>query len=100
LVSSFRRSSFIRAYLTDWTLLLLLLLLLGIPEEKWVATCVLVDKLDKVELETLSKEIEGIGLTMEAMKQLTDLLKVFLNFFFFSLLYYVGSLLTYDMYIR
>lgn len=34
---------------------------LDIPSEKWAATCVLVDKLEKVDLNDLSKELEEIG---------------------------------------
>ncbi len=48
----------------------------GIPKEKWVATCVLVDKLDKVELSSLSKEVEELELSMAAMEELTTLLKL------------------------
>ena len=48
----------------------------GIPQEKWVATCVLVDKLDKVQLSSLSKEVEEIGLRMETMEELVRLLSV------------------------
>lgn len=48
----------------------------NIPPEKWVATCVLVDKLDKVELSDLSKEVDELGVDMQTMEQLVDLLKV------------------------
>lgn len=48
----------------------------GIPIEKWIATCVLVDKLDKVPLSSLSEEIKELGLTMSTMEELTSLLKL------------------------
>ncbi len=49
----------------------------GISEDKWISTCVLVDKLDKVELVALKKEIEEIGVEFEKMEQLCKLLQVF-----------------------
>lgn len=51
----------------------------GIPEEKWVATCVLVDKLDKVELVALKEEIEAIGVDYDQMDQLCKYLQVLLH---------------------
>ena len=47
-----------------WLLLPLLLPLLplpGIPPEKWAATCVLVDKLDKLPVESVLQEIGALG---------------------------------------
>lgn len=48
----------------------------GISPEKWVATCVVVDKLDKVPLSALTKEVEELGVSMETMEALTKLLTV------------------------
>jgi histidyl-tRNA synthetase len=50
--------------------------MVGIAKDKWIATCVLVDKLDKVEVASLRKEIEGIGLSMTVMEELVSLLKL------------------------
>jgi hypothetical protein len=57
----------------------------GISEEKWVATCVLVDKLDKVELITLKDEVEAIGVDYDQMDQLCKLLQVMMNIICFAL---------------
>lgn len=48
----------------------------GISEDKWVATCVVVDKLDKAPLSALTKEVEELGVSMETMEELTKLLTV------------------------
>lgn len=48
----------------------------GIEEGHWVATCVLIDKLDKLPLTALSKDIEQIGVDMAKIVQLTELLKM------------------------
>jgi histidyl-tRNA synthetase len=62
-----------------------LMMRVGIPSDKWVATCVLVDKLDKVELVALTKEINELGLSMSTMEELVSLLQVRLpeHFVFF-----------------
>jgi histidyl-tRNA synthetase len=48
----------------------------GIPEDKWIPCCVLVDKLEKVPLEALEKDVQTIGVSLDAMKELTTYLKV------------------------
>lgn len=48
----------------------------GIPTEKWVATCVLVDKLDKVELSALTEDVAALGIDMSVMEKLVSLLKL------------------------
>eukprot|EP01033_Poteriospumella_lacustris_P016924 gene16924-12112_t len=53
-----------------------LMMRVGIPSDKWVATCVLVDKLDKVELVALTKEINELGLSMSTMEELVSLLQL------------------------
>jgi histidyl-tRNA synthetase len=53
-----------------------LMRLVGIDEDKWVATCVLVDKLEKVALESLNRDLEQVGLSPESFQQLVELLKV------------------------
>eukprot|EP00607_Mallomonas_marina_P001793 CAMPEP_0182439044 /NCGR_PEP_ID=MMETSP1167-20130531/86182_1 /TAXON_ID=2988 /ORGANISM="Mallomonas Sp, Strain CCMP3275" /LENGTH=433 /DNA_ID=CAMNT_0024632629 /DNA_START=286 /DNA_END=1587 /DNA_ORIENTATION=- len=55
-------------------LLLEVMLNLGIPEEKFAATCVLVDKLEKVPLDSLSKDLQEIGLEKETVSQLMETL--------------------------
>jgi histidyl-tRNA synthetase len=35
---------------------------LGVPENKFAATCVLVDKLEKVPLDAIQGELEALGL--------------------------------------
>lgn len=53
-----------------------LMMKVGIPAEKFVATSVLIDKLDKVALHSLNKEVDALGLTMNTMEELTALLQV------------------------
>jgi histidyl-tRNA synthetase len=48
----------------------------GISQDKWIPCCVVVDKLEKVPLEALQKDIETIGVSLDAMKELTTYLKV------------------------
>ena len=48
----------------------------GIPENKWVQTCVLIDKLEKIPLESLTAEMESIGLEKEVVQSLLTSLKV------------------------
>ena len=54
----------------------LLLLNKGIPEEKWVATCVLIDKLEKVPVSALKDDLAAIGLSEDTVQQLLKLLTV------------------------
>ena len=47
---------------------------LGIPEEKFAATCVLVDKLEKVPLDAIQGELEELGLDRGVVEKLTQVL--------------------------
>lgn len=47
---------------------------LGIPEEKFAATCVLVDKLDKVPLDAIQGDLEELGLDRSVVEKLTAVL--------------------------
>jgi len=47
---------------------------LNVPEEKFAATCVLVDKLEKVPLDAIQGELEEIGLSSEIVGKLTAVL--------------------------
>jgi len=47
-----------------------------VTEDKWVATCVLVDKLEKVPLSSLKNELVELKLSEEAVTKLLDSLKV------------------------
>merc|ERR1711988_63838 len=47
---------------------------LGVPEEKFAATCVLVDKLEKVDLETLKSDFYNLGLDDSVINSLVDIL--------------------------
>ena len=47
---------------------------LGIPESKFAATCVLVDKLEKVPLDAIQSDLEELGLSREVVEQLTSVL--------------------------
>jgi len=47
---------------------------LGVPEEKFAATCVLVDKLEKVPLDSIQGDLEELGLTRDIVEQLTSVL--------------------------
>ena len=47
---------------------------LGIPEEKFAATCVLVDKLEKVPLDAIQGELEDLGLDRSIVEKLTEVL--------------------------
>ena len=49
---------------------------LGIPPEKFAATCVLVDKLDKVPLEAIQGDLEELGLDRNVVEKLTSVLTV------------------------
>ena len=47
---------------------------LGIPPEKFAATCVLVDKLDKVPVSAIQGDLEELGLDRSVVEQLTAVL--------------------------
>lgn len=47
---------------------------LGVPEEKFAATCVLVDKLEKVALEDIQEDLEKLGLARDVVERLTFIL--------------------------
>lgn len=47
---------------------------LGIPESKFAATCVLVDKLEKVPLDAVQSDLEELGLSREVVEKLTAVL--------------------------
>jgi histidyl-tRNA synthetase len=49
---------------------------LGIPEEKFAATCVLVDKLEKVPIDAIQGDLEQLGLDRSVVEKLTDVLTV------------------------
>mmetsp|Transcript_37332 Transcript_37332/g.90648 ORF Transcript_37332/g.90648 Transcript_37332/m.90648 type:complete len:330 (+) Transcript_37332:177-1166(+) len=49
---------------------------LGIPEEKFAATCVLVDKLEKVPLDAVQGDLEELGLDRSVVERLTGVLTV------------------------
>jgi histidyl-tRNA synthetase len=49
---------------------------LQIPPEKFAATCVLVDKLEKVPLDAIQGDLEELGLTRAVVEKLTDILTV------------------------
>ncbi|CAB9529463.1 Histidine--tRNA ligase [Seminavis robusta] len=47
---------------------------LGIPEDKFAATCVLIDKLEKVPLDAIQGDLEELGLDRSVIEQLTQVL--------------------------
>ena len=47
---------------------------LGIPPEKFAATCVLVDKLEKVPLDAIQGDLEELGLERSVVEKLTQVL--------------------------
>jgi len=47
---------------------------LGVPEEKFAATCVLMDKLEKVPLDAIQGELEELGLEKSTIEKLTSVL--------------------------
>jgi len=47
---------------------------LGIPESKFAATCVLVDKLEKVPLDAIQGDLEELGLDRSVVEKLTSVL--------------------------
>eukprot|EP00980_Cylindrotheca_fusiformis_P018770 scaffold6254_cov217-Cylindrotheca_fusiformis.AAC.2 len=49
---------------------------LGIPSEKFAATCVLVDKLEKVPIDAIQGDLEELGLDRSVVERLLDVLTV------------------------
>jgi histidyl-tRNA synthetase len=49
---------------------------LGIPPEKFAATCVLVDKLEKVPLDAIQGDLEELGLDRSVVEKLTEVMTV------------------------
>jgi histidyl-tRNA synthetase len=47
---------------------------LGVPPEKFAATCVLVDKLEKVPIDAIQGELEELGLEKSTIEKLTSVL--------------------------
>lgn len=47
---------------------------LGIPEDKFAATCVLVDKLEKVPIDAIQDELIELGLNVAVIEELLDVL--------------------------
>lgn len=47
---------------------------LGVPENKFAATCVLVDKLEKVPVDAVQGELEALGLERSMIEKLTSVL--------------------------
>eukprot|EP01036_Dinobryon_divergens_P025827 gene25826-34415_t len=48
----------------------------GIPEDKWVETCILVDKLEKVPVDALSEDMANLGLEKAAVEELLAFLQL------------------------
>lgn len=48
----------------------------GVPQEKFAATCILVDKLEKVPLESIQNDLGELGLNQTVVKRLTDVLTI------------------------
>ena len=57
---------------------------LGVPEDKFAATCVLVDKLEKVPLDAIQGDLQALGLTREIVEELVASLQV-KSFFIISI---------------
>jgi histidyl-tRNA synthetase len=51
---------------------------LGVPEDKFAPTCVLVDKLEKVPLDAIQGDLQALGLTREIVEELVASLQVIL----------------------
>eukprot|EP00468_Gymnochlora_sp_CCMP2014_P007377 CAMPEP_0167757336 /NCGR_PEP_ID=MMETSP0110_2-20121227/9869_1 /TAXON_ID=629695 /ORGANISM="Gymnochlora sp., Strain CCMP2014" /LENGTH=459 /DNA_ID=CAMNT_0007643515 /DNA_START=139 /DNA_END=1518 /DNA_ORIENTATION=- len=49
---------------------------LGVPEEKFAPTCVLVDKLEKLPQETIEKEMQEIGLDKAVVDRILEVLQI------------------------
>jgi histidyl-tRNA synthetase len=52
----------------------------GVPEDKFAATCVLVDKLEKVPLDAIEGDLEALGLTKPIIQELVASLQVMFRF--------------------
>lgn len=48
----------------------------GIPEDKWVEACIVVDKLEKVPVSALQDDLNRIGLSTEAITELLEALQM------------------------
>ena len=57
-------------------LLLGLMVKLGVAEENFAATCVLIDKLEKVPLEAIQNDLNALGLTPEIIMDLVHSLSL------------------------
>ena len=53
-----------------------LMVQLGIPEDKWATTCVLIDKLEKVPLESIMGDLSALGLTKASVEDLVQSLQM------------------------
>eukprot|EP00472_Partenskyella_glossopodia_P014368 CAMPEP_0197542032 /NCGR_PEP_ID=MMETSP1318-20131121/67488_1 /TAXON_ID=552666 /ORGANISM="Partenskyella glossopodia, Strain RCC365" /LENGTH=508 /DNA_ID=CAMNT_0043101269 /DNA_START=517 /DNA_END=2043 /DNA_ORIENTATION=+ len=53
-----------------------ILLGLGVPEDKFAQTCVLVDKLEKMPREAIEKEMQGIGLSMPVIDKILEVVQM------------------------
>eukprot|EP00904_Undaria_pinnatifida_P007650 jgi/Undpi1/4014/HiC_scaffold_16.g07382.m1 len=49
---------------------------LGVPEDKHTATCVLVDKLDKLPLEAVASDLAALGLEEGSVKRLLEVMEI------------------------
>jgi len=49
---------------------------MGVPEDKFAATCVLVDKLEKVEISAIKGDMEELGLTEDIIQKLLDTIAI------------------------
>jgi len=49
---------------------------LGVPEDKFAATCVLVDKLEKVDIAAIKGDMEELGLTEEIINKLLETIAI------------------------
>lgn len=48
----------------------------GIPEDKWIGTCVLIDKLEKISMDALVEDMTALGLKSSTVQILLGFLKV------------------------
>jgi len=53
-----------------------ILLGLGVPEEKFAETCVMVDKLEKMPREAIEKEMQGIGLDISVIDKILQIMEI------------------------
>ena len=49
---------------------------LGVPEDKFAPTCVLIDKLEKIPLDAIQGDLKELGLTREVVEELVSSLQV------------------------